>query len=166
MNGRLELRIITQPYSEVYWGYFRRLVFENSLTKLNKISSFSYFVVICFLPLSHIPLCYHANPPDFPRLIGPREFAKDANLALPPLFRHGSQHRYLLLRGSTGNGRSQGHPMGPRSSPNYRPCGSICWTFQKTGFVEEGSDETPTDKYIAPPQSSAVLVDIAWFGEE
>ena len=22
MNGRLELRIITQPYSEVYWGYF------------------------------------------------------------------------------------------------------------------------------------------------
>ena len=29
MNGRLDLRIITQPYSEVYWGYFRRLVFEN-----------------------------------------------------------------------------------------------------------------------------------------
>ena len=33
MNGRLELRIITQPYSEVYWGYFRRLVFGSSLTK-------------------------------------------------------------------------------------------------------------------------------------
>ena len=73
MNGRLELRIITQPYSEVYWGYFGRLVFGNSLTKHNKISSFSYFVVICFLPLSHIPPCYHANPPDFPRLIGPRD---------------------------------------------------------------------------------------------
>ena len=29
MNGQLELRIITQPYSysAVYWGYFRRLVF-------------------------------------------------------------------------------------------------------------------------------------------
>ena len=78
MNGRLELRIhvITQPYSEVYWGYFGRLVFGNSLTKHNKISSFSYSVVIFFLPLSHIPPCYHANPPDFPRLIGPR--------ALPP----------------------------------------------------------------------------------
>ena len=72
MNGRLELRIITQPYSEVYWGYFGLLVFGNSLTKHNKISSFSYFVVICFLPLSHIPPCYHANPPDFPCLIGPR----------------------------------------------------------------------------------------------
>ena len=75
MNGRLELRIITQPYSEVYWGYFGRLVFGNSLTKHNKISSFSYFVVTCFLPLSHIPPCYHANPPDFPRLIGPRVIA-------------------------------------------------------------------------------------------
>ena len=30
MNGQLELRIIAQPYSEVYWGYFRRLVFGNS----------------------------------------------------------------------------------------------------------------------------------------
>ena len=49
------------------------VVFGNSLTKRNKISSFSYFVVICFLPLAHIPPCYHANPPDFPRLIGPRD---------------------------------------------------------------------------------------------
>ena len=71
MNGRLELRIITQPYSEGYWGYFRRLVFGNSLTKHNKFSSFSYSVVIFFLPISHIPPCFHANPPDFPRLIGP-----------------------------------------------------------------------------------------------
>ena len=31
MNDQLELRIITQPYSEVYWEYFRRLVFGNSL---------------------------------------------------------------------------------------------------------------------------------------
>ena len=37
MNGRLELLIITQPYSEVYWGYFRHLVFGNSLTKHNKL---------------------------------------------------------------------------------------------------------------------------------
>ena len=72
MNRWLELRIITQSYSEVYCGYFRRLVFENSLTKHNKLSSFSYSVVIFFLPISHIPPCYHANPPDFPCLIGPR----------------------------------------------------------------------------------------------
>ena len=50
MNGPLELRIITQPYSEVYSGYFRRLVFGNSLTKHNKFSSFSYYVVIFFHP--------------------------------------------------------------------------------------------------------------------
>ena len=46
INGRLELHIITQPHSEVYWVYFRRLVFENSLTKHNKLSRFSYSVVI------------------------------------------------------------------------------------------------------------------------
>ena len=72
MNGQLELRIITQPYSAVYWGYFRRVVFGNSLTKHIKLSSFSYSVMIFFLPISHIPPCFHANPPDFPRLIGPR----------------------------------------------------------------------------------------------
>ena len=72
MNGRLELRIITQPYSAVYWGYFRGLVFGNSLTKHIKLSSFSYSVVIFVLPISHIPPCFHASPPDFPRLIGPR----------------------------------------------------------------------------------------------
>ena len=32
MNGGLELCIITQPYSELYWGYFRRLVFGNLWT--------------------------------------------------------------------------------------------------------------------------------------
>ena len=72
MNGQLELRIITQPYSAVYWGYFRRLVFGNSLTKHIKLNSFSYSVVIFFLPISQIPPCFHANTPDFPRLIGPR----------------------------------------------------------------------------------------------
>ena len=73
MNGQLELRIITQPYSAVYWGYFRRLVFGNSLAKHIKLSSFSYSVVIFSLPISHIPPCFHANPPDFPHLIGPRD---------------------------------------------------------------------------------------------
>ena len=93
MNGRLELRILTQPYSEVFCGYFRRLVFGNSVTKHN----FSYSVVVFssrfptyrFLAqfslnnvhkrglkhhhfISHIPLCFHANPPDFPRLFEPR----------------------------------------------------------------------------------------------
>ena len=37
--------------------YFRRLVFGNSLT------------------LSHIPLCFHAKPPNFPRLFDPRDIA-------------------------------------------------------------------------------------------
>ena len=31
MNGQLKLRIFTQPYSAVYWGYFCCLVFGNSL---------------------------------------------------------------------------------------------------------------------------------------
>ena len=59
MNGRLEFRIITQPYSEVYWGYFRRLVLGNSLTKHNKLTSFSYSVVNFSSP--------------FPRLFEPGE---------------------------------------------------------------------------------------------
>ena len=42
-----------------------------SLTKHYKLS-FSYSVVIFFLPFSHIPPCYHAEPPDFPRLFEPR----------------------------------------------------------------------------------------------
>ena len=54
MNGRFDLHIITQPHSEVYRGYFRRLVFGNSLT------------------FSHIPPCFHAKPPNFPRLFEPR----------------------------------------------------------------------------------------------
>ena len=32
MNGQFDLHIITQPHSEVYCGYFRRLVFGNSFT--------------------------------------------------------------------------------------------------------------------------------------
>ena len=55
MNGWLDLHIITQPHSEVYCGYFRSLVFGNSLT------------------FSHIPPCFHAKPPDFPLLLGLRE---------------------------------------------------------------------------------------------
>ena len=68
VSGKLvELRIITQPYSAVYWGYFRLLVFGNLLTKRIKISSFSYSVVIfasqfptyslvfmLTLPISHV----------------------------------------------------------------------------------------------------------------
>ena len=42
MNDLFDLHIITH-HSEVYCGYFRRLVFGNSLT------------------LSHIPLCFHAK---------------------------------------------------------------------------------------------------------
>ena len=63
MNGQLELRIFTQPYSAVYWGYIRSLIFGKSLTKHIKLS-FSYSVVIFILPISHIPPCFHANPPD------------------------------------------------------------------------------------------------------
>ena len=54
MNDRFDLHIITHHHSEVYCGYFRRLVFGNSLT------------------FSHIPLCFHAKPPNFPRLFDPR----------------------------------------------------------------------------------------------
>ena len=48
---------ITQPHSEVYCRYFHRLVFGNSLT-------FSHIEIL--------PPCFHAEPPDFLRLIGPR----------------------------------------------------------------------------------------------
>ena len=44
MNGRFDLHIIIQPHSEVYCGYFRRLVFGNSFT------------------FSHIPPWFHAKP--------------------------------------------------------------------------------------------------------
>ena len=64
MNGRFNLRIITQPHSEVYCGYFRRLVFGNSLT------------------FSHIPPCFHAKRPDFPRLLEPRELCSQGLLWL------------------------------------------------------------------------------------
>ena len=40
INGRLELRRFTHPYSEVQCGYFRRLVFGNSLSKHNKLVTF------------------------------------------------------------------------------------------------------------------------------
>ena len=63
MNGQLELRIITQPYSEVYWGYLRRLAFGNSLTKHIKLSSFSYSVVILILPIFHCRLVFMLTLP-------------------------------------------------------------------------------------------------------
>ena len=70
MNDRFDLRIITQPHSQVYWGYFRRLVFGNSSTKHNKLTYFSNSMLFCsdvLLPFSHIPRCIHAKTPDFPR---------------------------------------------------------------------------------------------------
>ena len=45
-----------------------------SLWKHIKLSSFSYSVVILFLPISYIPPCFHANPPNFPHLIEPRVY--------------------------------------------------------------------------------------------
>ena len=75
MNDRFDLRIITQPHSQVYWGYFRRLVFGNSSTKHNKLTYFSNSMLLCsdvLLPFSHIPRCIHAKTPDFPRLFEPR----------------------------------------------------------------------------------------------
>ena len=75
-KGQIDLRIITQPHSQVYWGYFRRLVFGNSSTKHNKLTYFSNSILFCsdvLLPFSHIPRCIHAKTPDFPRLFEPRE---------------------------------------------------------------------------------------------
>ena len=85
MNGLLNLRIITQPYSEVYWGYFRHLVIGNSLTKHNKLNRFSYSVVNFFLPLSHTPPCYRTKPPNFPRLFEPRGIADINKLPIAQL---------------------------------------------------------------------------------
>ena len=56
MNYLFDLHISTHYHSEVHCGYFRRLVFGNSLT------------------FSYIPLCFHDNPPDFPCLIGHRVY--------------------------------------------------------------------------------------------
>ena len=53
MNDLFDLHIIAHHYSEVYCGYFRRLVVGNSLT------------------FSHIPLCFHTKPPNVPRLFAP-----------------------------------------------------------------------------------------------
>ena len=53
---RFDLHIITHHHSEVYCGYVRSLFFGNSLT------------------FSHIPLCFHAKPPNFPRLFDPRDY--------------------------------------------------------------------------------------------
>ena len=74
MNGRLVG--LAHNYTDLFrsiLGYFRSLVFGNSLKKHNKLSSFSYSVVIVFLPFSHILPCYHTTkPPDVPCLFKPR----------------------------------------------------------------------------------------------
>ena len=54
MNDQFDLHIITHDHSEIYCGYFRCLVFGNSLT---------FF---------YISFCFYVKPPNFPRLIGPR----------------------------------------------------------------------------------------------
>ena len=48
MNGRFDLHILTQPHSEVYCGYFRRLVFGEFLTYR--------LVFMLNLPISHVCL--------------------------------------------------------------------------------------------------------------
>ena len=76
MNDRFDFRIITQPHSQVHWGYFRRLVFGNSSTKHNTLTYFSNSMLFCsdvLLPFSHISRCIHAKTPDLPRLFEPRE---------------------------------------------------------------------------------------------
>ena len=63
MNDRFDLHIITHHHSEIYGGYFRRLVFGNSLT------------------IFHIPLCFHAKPPNFPSLFNSRELHYISNMS-------------------------------------------------------------------------------------
>ena len=97
MNDRFDLRIITQPHSQVYWGYFRRLVFGNSSTKHNKLTYFSNSMLFCsdvLLPFSHIPRCIHAKTPDFPRLFEPRDIGLQ-NICSNP-------SRVLVIRGHSG----------------------------------------------------------------
>ena len=97
MNDRFDLRIITQPHSQVYWGYFRRLVFGNSSTKHNKLTYFSNSMLFCsdvLLPFSHIPRCIHAKTPDFPRLFEPR-----GNVHNYPVRHRGSVARSRVNRG-------------------------------------------------------------------
>ena len=83
MNGRFDLHLITQPHSDVYCGYFRRLVFGNSLT------------------FSHITPCFYAKPPDFPRRIGPRELATKS-ISAPRLHAWWRQkkHTYSVASGA------------------------------------------------------------------
>ena len=76
MNDRFDLHIITHDNSEVYCGYFRRLVFGNSLT------------------FSHIPLCFHAKPPNFPRLFDPRVLAPVVSLIFDA---RGARTLFILL---------------------------------------------------------------------
>ena len=64
--------IPSNDYSEFH--FIRRLVFGNSLTKYNKLTSFSYSEVIFSLQFPHIPPCFHAKSPDCPRLFEAHEY--------------------------------------------------------------------------------------------
>ena len=148
MNGRLDLRIITQPYAEVYWGYFRSLVLGNSLAKHNKLGSFSYSVVIfpssfptyrlvimLALPISHVWL-------------GPVKLHMRMNLMVPSINRDGDisgNHTGHPECGSQPDPHGNGGKLGERElSPNGQwgftysrlkrlsKCSHLCTpTFQK-----------------------------------
>ena len=47
---------ITQPCSEVYWGYFRLLVFENSLVIFSSRFPTYRLVIMLNLPIFHVCL--------------------------------------------------------------------------------------------------------------
>ena len=66
MNGQLDLRMITQPYSEVCWEYFRRLVFGNSLTKHNKTHQLFIFRNDFFPPDFPHTALFSCSPSRFP----------------------------------------------------------------------------------------------------
>ena len=55
MNDRFDLRIITQPHSQVYWGYFRRLVL--GIHQRNIINSPTFQIQSCSAVMfsSHFP---------------------------------------------------------------------------------------------------------------
>ena len=79
MNDRFDLHIITQHHSEVYCGYFRRFVFGNSLT------------------FSHIPLCFHAKPPNFPRLFDPRDTNTVQYILYGPVIVRLKQYHFIFI---------------------------------------------------------------------
>ena len=144
MNDRFDLRIITQPHSQVYWGYFRRLVFGNSSTKHNKLTYFSNSMLFCsdvLLPFSHIPRCIHAKTPDFPRLFEPRvngvkigytgerKYSEYPNWPSVDMF-------YEHVLASIHRDISLGRKLGPWDSPHYQTLLGRQWArFQKSALL-------------------------------